>query len=78
MEHADLAAINSVLDSLVYGEVSERDLARFGSTGPLKLFRLSQLALEYLLHSQEYLLALCRDLDLEYKHTLSSLKHAEQ
>ena len=77
-QYVDVADLNSVIDTLLSCDITERDVDRFGINGQLKVFRLAQFIIEYLLHSQEYLLSLVRNLDLEYKHAWSTLKEKEQ
>ena len=77
-QYVDVADLNSVLDTLLSCDITERDVDRFGINGQLKVFRLAQFIIEYLLHSQEYLLSLCRNLDMEYKTVWSTLKEKEQ
>ena len=49
-------------------------MERFGDDTFLKLFRLAQMSIEYLVYTQNYLECLTRTLDLQYKSALESTK----
>ena len=44
-------------------------MERLGDAHFIKLFRLSQLSIEYLIYTQNYLETLTKSLDLHYKHS---------
>ena len=47
---------------------------RFGDENFLKLFKLSQMGIEYLVYTQNYLDCLTRTLDMQYKNQIESTK----
>ena len=47
----DLRALESLLQNITYARVDSYDIQRFGDENFVKLFRLSQLAIEYLIYS---------------------------
>ena len=47
---------------------------RFGDDNFLKLFKLSQMGIEYLVYTQNYLDCLTRTLDMQYKNQIESTK----
>ncbi len=65
----DLKQLESLLQNITYAQLDRDDLERLGDQHFIKLFRLSQYSIEYLLYSQSYLESLCKSLDLEYKST---------
>jgi hypothetical protein len=54
------------------------DLERLGDSHFIKLFRLSQYSIEYLLYTQNYMESLCKTLDLEYKQTYERTLKTEE
>ena len=63
----DLAQLESLLQNLTYANLDREDLERLGDTHFIKLFRLSQMSIEYLIYTQNYLETLTKTLDLHYK-----------
>ena len=58
-------------------DVDRNDINRMGDENFLKLFRLSQLSIEYLIYSQNYLECLTRTLNLQYKNARESSQSIE-
>lgn len=65
----DLAQLEQLLQNLTYANLDREDLERIGDTHFIKLFRLSQMSIEYLIYTQNYLETLTRTLDLHYKQS---------
>ena len=65
----DLAQLESLLQNLTYANLDREDLERLGDTHFIKLFRLSQMSIEYLIYTQNYLETLTKTLDLHYKQS---------
>lgn len=63
----DLRALESLLQNITYSLLDREDLERMGDAHFVKLFRLSQLSIEYLIYTQNYLETLTKSLDLHYK-----------
>lgn len=53
-------------------------MERFGDDNFIKLFKLSQFSIEYLVYTQNYLECLTRTLDLQYKNAIESTKGARE
>ncbi|KAI5070524.1 hypothetical protein GOP47_0014867 [Adiantum capillus-veneris] len=53
----DVNKLESVLDTIAFGDVQGEDTRNFTEANFVKLFRLSQLMVEYLLHTQEVLVS---------------------
>lgn len=56
------------MQNVTFAELDAHDLDRFGEDNYLKLFRLCQMSIEYLIYSQNYLECLTRSLDMQYKN----------
>jgi zinc finger protein DZIP1 len=65
----DLRQLESLLQNLTYAQLDREDLERMGDAHFVKLFRLAQLSIEYLIYTQNYLETLTKTLDMQYKHT---------
>lgn len=63
----DLVQLEQLLQNLTYANLDREDLERIGDTHFIKLFRLSQMSIEYLIYTQNYLETLTKTLDLHYK-----------
>ena len=68
VSNVDLLQLESLLQNLTYANLDREDLERLGDTHFIKLFRLSQMSIEYLVYTQNYLETLTKTLDLHYKH----------
>ena len=73
----DLATLEQLLQNITYARLDREDLERLGDAHFIKLFRLSQLSIEYLIYTQNYLETLTRSLDLHYKHSYEETKKIE-
>lgn len=63
----DLRTLESLLQNITYSLLDREDLERMGDAHFVKLFRLSQLSIEYLIYTQNYLETLTKSLDFHYK-----------
>ena len=61
--------MEGLLQNLTYAHLDRDDLERLGDAHFVKLFRLSQLSIEYLIYTQNYLETLTKSLDLHYQHS---------
>ena len=68
----DLRQLESLLQNITYAKVDRDDIERFGDDNFIKLFRLSQMSIEYLIYTQNYLECLTKTLDLQYKNAYES------
>lgn len=50
----DLATLETLLNNVTYASLDREDLERLGDQHFIKLFRVSQLTIEYLLYTQDY------------------------
>ncbi len=66
-EEVDLKQLEGLLQNLTYAQLDREDLERMGDAHFVKLFRLSQLSIEYLIYTQNYLETLTKSLDVHYK-----------
>ena len=74
----DLKQLESLLQNITFAQLDRDDLERLGDQHFIKLFKLSQLSIEYLLYTQSYLESLCKALDLQYKHTYEKTHKIEE
>ena len=51
MNEVDLRSLESLLQNITYAKVEREDVERFGDDYFVKLFRLSQLSIEYLIYT---------------------------
>jgi zinc finger protein DZIP1 len=73
----DLKSLEGLLQNITFAQLDRDDLERLGDQHFIKLFKLSQLSIEYLLYTQSYLESLCKSLDLQYKHTYEKTHKVE-
>jgi hypothetical protein len=71
VETGDVVSLQSVLENITYASLDREDLERFSDSSLIKLFKLSQLSIEYLMHSQNKLYSQAQSLDSQYKETSS-------
>ena len=69
VKEVDLRQLESLLQNLTYAHLDREDLERLGDAHFVKLFRLSQLSIEYLIYTQNYLETLTTSLDLHYQNS---------
>ena len=64
----DLRQLEALLQNITYAQLDREDLERLGDAHFVKLFRLSQLSIEYLIYTQNYLETMTKSLDAHYEH----------
>ena len=77
VKEVDLKQIEGLLQNITYASLDRDDLERLGDAHFIKLFKMSQLSIEYLLYTQTYLESLCKALDLQYKYTYEKTQKVE-
>lgn len=65
-KHVDLKTLEALLQNITYANVTKEDVERFLGDF-VKMFRLSQMSIEYLIYTQNYLECLTQVLDMQYK-----------
>lgn len=76
-KEVDLKQLEVLLTNITFATLDKDDLERLGDQHFLKLFRMTQLSIEYLLYTQNYLESLCKSLDIEYKSTYEKTAKTE-
>lgn len=66
------------MSNITFAQLERDDIDRMGDSHFIKLFRLSQYSIEYLLYSQNYLESLCKQLDVEYKQNYERTHKVEE
>jgi len=66
-KEVDLKSLETLLQNITFAYLDRDDLERLGDAPFVKLFRLAQYSIEYLLYTQNYLESLCKTLDVEYR-----------
>ena len=61
----DLATLETLLNNVTYAALDREDLERLGDQHFIKLFRVAQLTIEYLLYTQDYFQSVNKVLDLK-------------
>ena len=69
VKDVDLRQLECLLQNLTYAQLDREDIERMGDAHFVKLFRLAQMSIEYLIYTQNYLETLTKTLDLQYKHS---------
>ena len=62
----DMAEINPLLKNLTYASIEPSDLQKFGCQRSAKVFKLMQLSIEYMNHTQNYVEDLLQDYEDDY------------
>ena len=78
VREVDLKQLEQLLQNITYAQLDRDDLERLGDLHFIKLFKISQLSIEYLLYTQTYLESLCKALDLQYKHAYDKTAKVEE
>lgn len=73
----DLKAYEGLLQNITYAKIDRDDVDRF-TDDFVRLFRLSQMSLEYLIYTQNYLECLTKALDLQYKTAYDRTKNVQE
>jgi hypothetical protein len=77
-QNNDIAALNSMLEGLVYGFVERSELERYGDDVFIKMVKVLQYTSEYLIYTQEYIGNLCVSVDERYKLLNSKYQSSKQ
>ena len=81
-QQVDLRQLESLLQNLTYARLDRGDMELFGDEqfmeNFLKLFRLAQMSIEYLIYTQNYLECLTRALDMQYKNAYEQTKDVRE
>ena len=67
IERNDLKTLENYLSNITYGNLDKEDFEKFGDPVSLKLFKLSQYSMEYLLNTQNHLTSQTQFLGNQYK-----------
>ena len=78
IEDVDIDTLQSVLESIAFADLNVDDLAHYADDHFVKLFRLSQLIIEYLLNVQNALLTYAKDAEDEYSKIEAACKEGER
>ena len=62
----DLRSLEGLLQNITYAKIEREDVENFINDF-IKMFRLAQMSIEYLIYSQNYLEILTQSLDMQYK-----------
>lgn len=62
----DLSILQQLLQNLTFAKIDKEDMERMGDAHIVKLFRLAQVSVEYLIYTQNYLMTLIESLDYKY------------
>lgn len=54
VKEIDLSSLETLLNNITYANLDKEDMERLGDAHFVKLFRMSQLTIEYLLYTQDY------------------------
>ncbi|KAJ3008160.1 Zinc finger protein dzip1, partial [Thoreauomyces humboldtii] len=74
MKEVDIGALQEIVENLTFCDIDGEDL-RYPDPNVVKLLQLAQLTIEYLLHSQQYLLDQRRSSSAQIEGLSSSLAH---
>ncbi|CDW86485.1 zinc finger protein dzip1l [Stylonychia lemnae] len=77
-KEVDLKTLEALLQNITFAQLDRDDLERLGDMHFIKLFRLSQYSIEYLLYTQNYMESLCKNLDVEYRQTYEKTMKTEE
>lgn len=73
----DLKAYEGLLQNITYAKIDRDDVDRF-TDDFVRLFRLSQMCLEYLIYTQNYLECLTKSMDIQYKNAYDRTKNVQE
>jgi zinc finger protein DZIP1 len=73
----DLQTLETLLNNITYANLDRDDLERLGDQHFVKLFRLSQLTIEYLLYTQDYFQSVNKVLDTKGREWHTQAKELE-
>ena len=73
----DLHSLEALLNNITYANLEKDDLDRLGDQHFVKLFRMAQLTIEYLLYTQDYFLSVNKVLDVKSREWHLQAKELE-
>jgi zinc finger protein DZIP1 len=73
----DLQTLESLLNNITYANLDRDDLERLGDQHFVKLFRIAQLTIEYLLYTQDYFQSVNKVLDVKGREWYNQAKELE-
>ncbi len=65
-QHLDINVISSLVQNITYAKLESEDIQRLRDPNLIKMFKLYQLAVEYLLYVQNYYAKIAKAKDDEY------------
>jgi len=68
----DLEKLEQLLQNLAFSKLDWSDMERMGDSHFVKLFRLAQLSIEYLVFTQNYMQTMAETLALNYQESQSA------
>mmetsp|Transcript_12308 Transcript_12308/g.19865 ORF Transcript_12308/g.19865 Transcript_12308/m.19865 type:complete len:1163 (+) Transcript_12308:57-3545(+) len=74
IREVDIEALQNNLENIAYADIESEDLRQFSDTNYVKIFRLSQLIIEYLLYVQEWLSSANASAEMERGELAASLE----
>lgn len=74
----DVQELERLLGNITAASLRRDELARYGDDTFLKLFRLSQMSIDYLMYTQNYLEMLTQYLSMQYKNAHESTKNVRE
>jgi len=77
-KNGDLSLIQNYAQGLVYSDLRKTDLDKINNPNFVKLFKLSQLSIEYLLYVQDFLENVAKSTDAEYEQLRKECSESEQ
>ena len=77
-QQLDLKELEKLLQNITYARLDREDIEDVGTENLLKLFRLAQMSVEYLIYTQNYLECLTRALDIQYKNAYEQTKDVRE
>ena len=78
VKEIDLQTLETLLNNVTYANLDRDDLERLGDQHFVKLFRISQLTIEYLLYTQDYFQSVNKVLDVKGREWYSQAQILEQ
>lgn len=73
----DLSTLEGLLNNITFANLDKEDLDRLGDAHFVKLFRISQMTIEYLLYTQDYFQGVNKVLDVKGREWFNQAKDLE-
>lgn len=77
VKEIDLQTLETLLNNVTYANLDRDDLERLGDQHFVKLFRIAQLTIEYLLYTQDYFQSVNKVLDVKGREWYTQAKELE-